>query len=134
MADLVDGGVDEGIDRKKSDKASGIFCDLCSREFVFKTRPGGDLGRFQMQGRQAIEISAGEDYSLGNVSLIEGGDGVGGEDGGRFVGFQALTDERAQLGRGQVHVMIGPPGGGVGRFSLRVCDLGDVWGCERYEK
>jgi len=40
-----------------------------------------------MEGRQAIEIGAGEDYSLGNVSLIEGRDGVGGKDGGRVVGL-----------------------------------------------
>jgi len=43
------------------------------------------------------------------MSIIQCAHGIRREDGWRLVGGKTLSYQRAQLGRRQVHVMIGPP-------------------------
>jgi hypothetical protein len=90
--DLGEGRVIEGIDGEESHQAIGVLLNLRRRKFIFPSCPGRHIRGFQMQRGQAVEIGAGEDYSLGDVGLIEGAYRVRGENGGRVIGGEALAD------------------------------------------
>ena len=109
VVDLIDGGISERIYRQESDQPRRILRDLCCRKLVLAPDPSRKFAGLHMQRRQTKQIGTGQNHSLRNVSLVERAHGISREDRGRLVGWKTLSYQRAQLGRRQVHVMVGAP-------------------------
>ena len=94
----------------------GVFCDFSRREFVLVSSAFRNFARREMKRRQPIQVSTRQNDALRNVSLVKSADRHPTHKPPADGSKANIHPQVAEVNRGQMNVMVRPPGHRVRRL------------------